>query len=457
MASTTYQEFLQAKTQLGGDHGFEPVFLPDELFDFQRALVQWAIRKGRAALFEDCGLGKTYQQLVWAENVVRHTNRPVLILTPLAVGQQTVREAEKFGLEAIRSQDGKYPDRACIVVTNYERLNHFNRHHFSGTVCDESSVLKNFDGKRKAEITEFMREQPYRLLCTATAAPNDFIELGTSAEALGEMGFQDMITRFFIKETRKDYLGWGRTKYRMRSHAERDFWRWVCSWARACRKPSDLGFDDGPFLLPDLIERQYEVKARQIAPGFLFEMPAETLQEQQQETRRTLEERCENVARLVNDTGQPAIAWCHLNDEGDLLEKLIPDAIQVSGSDSDSVKEDRLIAFATGKVRVLVSKPEIAGFGLNFQHCAHQTFFPSHSFERFYQAVRRSWRFGQTRPVIVDIVTTEGGSDVLDNLRRKATACEQMFSRMVELMHNSMVIPRGVYGTEEVRMPDWLS
>lgn len=451
-----YQTFLDSKTQLPGGDGFSPVFMPDFLFDFQKSLADWAISRGRGAIFADCGLGKTPMQLVWAQNIVQHTNEPVLIITPLSVGRQTVREGAKFGIDCQRSQDGKIPSGAKIVVTNYERLDKFNPADFAGVVCDESSILKNFDGVTKAAITEFMRTRRYRLLCTATAAPNDYDELGTSAEAVGEMGYQDMVTKFYRKLTSKDHLGWGRTKYKLRGHAERDFWRWVCSWARACRKPSDLGFDDGRFILPPLITREHVVKASRPASGKLFDVPAETLEEQREEQRRTLPERCCMVADLCAKHEGQSIAWCHLNDEGDLLENIIPDCVQVSGKDEDEAKEEKLDAFISGKVRVLVSKPKLAGFGLNLQNCDHQTFFPSHSFESFYQAVRRSWRFGQDKQVVIDLITTDGSAGVLANLQRKAAAADAMFANLVSLMNESLRIGRGSYGEAVEKLPAWL-
>jgi hypothetical protein len=453
----TYDSFLLSKAQVGQAHGFEPVWMPRILFDYQLALVGWAIRRGRAAIFADCGLGKTGCQLVWAENVVRHTNRPVLVLTPLAVGGQTVREGEKFGVEAYRSHHGEFPAGSRVVVANYERLKHFKPDDFAGVVCDESSGIKDFGGKRKAEVTEFLRTVPYRLLCTATAAPNDHDELGTSSEALGELGYQDMIGKFFTKETRKDARGWGRTKYQLKGHAVTGFWRWVCSWARACRRPSDLGFDDGRFVLPELITREHEVTATRVAPGRLFDCPGITLQDQREEQRRTIEDRCGKVAELVGGTGQPAVCWCHLNDEGDELARIVPGAVQVSGADDDDEKEEKLAAFAAGQIRVLVTKPQIAGFGLNWQHCAHQTYFPSHSFEQWYQGVRRSWRFGQTRPVVVDVVTTEGGAGVLANLRRKAVQADTMFAELVRLMNESLRIGRSQYGDKPQTVPAWMT
>jgi hypothetical protein len=462
----SYTEFLERKAQLGGMHGFDPVAMPGFLFDFQHSLVEWALRKGRGAVFADCGLGKTPMQLVWADEVVRKTNKRVLILTPLAVSTQTLGEAHKFDIEARRSLDGSV--MGGITIANYERLHHFNADDFVGCVLDESSILKSFDGARRGQITEFMRKMPYRLLCTATAAPNDYIELGTSSEALGELGYTDMLTRFFKNDQNTikpmSYRHFGQNfaklddaaKWRFKGHAEQPFWRWVCSWARAVRKPSDLGFDDGRFILPELIERDHLVEARTIAPGMLFSLPAVGLKEQREERRRTIQERCEMTAALVNDTGQPALVWCHLNDEGDLLQSLIPDCVQVSGKDLDDAKEEKLTAFAQGKVRILVTKPKIGAWGLNLQHCAHVTFFPSHSYEQYYQGVRRCWRFGQTRPVVVDVITTEGEQEVMRNLKRKAIAADKMFADLVANMHDSQRIARGVQFTEQERMPSWL-
>lgn len=452
-----YGDFLGMKVQEGADHGFEPTFMPSALFDFQQAMVEYAVQKGRAALFEDCGMGKTAQLLTWAQNVIEHTNRPVLVLSPLAVAGQTLREAGKFGIEAWRSVDGSMP-AGKLVIANYERLSHFNPADFAGVVCDESSILKSFDGARKSAITEFMRKVPYRLLATATAAPNDYIELGTSSEALGYLGHMDMLNRFFKNDqnnsaTRRHY---GEApKWRFKGHAELPFWRWVCSWSRALRRPSDLGFEDRQFLLPDLIEREHLVMAKRMAPGMLFAMPAMTLPEQREEKRRSVRERCEKVAELVNH-GEPALVWCQLNEEADLLEEIISGSVQVAGQHSDSVKEQRFLDFADGKIRVLVTKPKIGALGLNFQHCAHITYFPSHSFEQYYQAVRRCWRFGQTRPVTVDIVHTEGESRILENLQRKAGQAETMFGNLVAEMNNAMSVRIDRTMGKTLEIPSWL-
>lgn len=452
---TSYADFLDNKTHVGGDHGFRPGWVPDSLFDFQRHLVDWAARKGRAAIYADCGLGKTPIQLVWAENVVRRQNAPVLVLTPLAVAKQTVREGEKFGVDCSLSRDGRVKKNPRVVVTNYQKLHLFDPSDFGGVVCDESSILKDESGKTRAAVTDFMLKIPYRLLCTATAAPNDYVELGTSSEALGELGFQDMVTKFFRKETSKDHLGWGRTQYVMRTHAERDFWRWVCSWAVAVRRPSDLGYDDSRFVLPELTTAEHVVSPRKSKPGVLYDTAAVTVQEQSEERRRTLPERCEKAAELLNHES-PGVAWCHLNEEGDALTRMIRGAVQVSGSDPDERKEEVFEAFAAGQIRVLVSKPKIAGFGLNWQHCSHQTFFPSHSFEQWYQAVRRSWRFGQKRVVRVDMVTSPGEAGVLANLKRKTAQTDKMFARLVELMAEPNRVGRTPYGNKKVEVPSWL-
>ena len=453
----TYQDFLNQKTHEGALHGFDPVWMPPQLFDFQVALVTWAVQKGRAAIFADCGLGKTAMQLTWAENVVRHTDKPVLILTPLAVAAQTIREGEKFGIECHRSSDGTVPGR--IVITNYERLEHFNPADFAGVVCDESSILKSFDGARRNEITDFMRKVPYRLLATATAAPNDFIELGTSSEALGYMGHMDMLSRFFKNDqnnlTSRRMYGEA-PKWRFKGHAEHPFWRWVTSWARACRQPSDLGFDDGRFVLPPLNEVDHLIETSSVPEGMLFSMPATDLFEQRAEKKRTVKERCEQVAAMVAGTGQPALVWCHLNEEGNLLQQLIPDAIQVSGSDRDDAKESRLIDFAEGRSRVLITKPKIGAWGLNFQQCSHITYFPSHSFEQYYQSVRRCWRFGQKNPVTVDIILTEGERRIMENLQRKRGQAERMFASLVSEMNNSLAIAKSDYRSQPITIPSWM-
>jgi hypothetical protein len=306
-----------------------------------------------------------------------------------------------------------------------------------------------------------MRKLPFRLLCTATAAPNDYIELGTSSEALGYLGHMDMLARFFTNKM-KTFAGYhgkyrvaDRDQWRFKGHAERPFWRWVSSWARAMRKPSDLGFSDDGFVLPALDVQQHVCQARVQREGAMFDMPAVGLHEEREANRRTIEERCEFATELLKNADS-AVAWCQLNDEGDRLERAIDGAVQVSGSDAPEAKEEKLIAFGKGEVRVLVTKPIIGAWGLNWQHCNRMTFFPSHSYEQFYQAVRRSWRFGQKRPVSVDIVTTEAGVNALKNLQRKSEQADAMFVALVEHMREALDIERDVSYDQTVEVPAWV-
>jgi len=438
-----YESFLRQKSQLGGFHGFEPVFMPDCLFPFQAFMTDWAVRQGRGALVEDCGLGKTIQELVFGENVVRKTNKNVLIGAPLAVSHQFVREGDKFGIEVKRSDDGK--PKGKITVANYEKLHLFEPNDFICLIGDEGGCLKNFKSARKNLIIEFTRKMPYRLFGSATFAPNDYIELGNTSEALGEKGFLDMLDEFF-KNTQNEsaysrghFLGQSGeiSKWRFKPHAQQWFWKWVCSWARACRKPSDLGFEDNGFILPPLIENQHVVEKSFTRPGELFPRLAVGLGEQRDEMRRTVNERCEKVAELMD--GKPAsIAWCHLDQEHDLLEKMLGDkAFSVRGGLADDEKERRLLGFINRERPFLISKPQVAGFGLNLEFCNHMAYFTGHSFEQFYQSTRRCWRFGQTKPVTVDVVTTKGCISVLANLQRKAVQADRMFTELIANMSNA--------------------
>lgn len=397
-------------------------------------------------------------ELVWAENIKRHTNKPVLIVTPLAVASQHVREAEKFGIEAKQSRDGTV--HSNITITNYEQLHRFNPDDFDGMALDESSILKSFKGARKQEITTFMRKMKYRSLWTATAAPNDFIELGTSSEALGYLGYMDMLGKFFKNDlnncaTNKRGRFNEATKWRFKGHAELPFWKWVCSWARAMRKPSDLGYNDEKFILPPLIERQHIVRTTKLMDGYLLALPACGLKEQRDERRASIQERCEGMAKIAN-TKEPIFIACNLNDEADILEKMIPGAVQVSGADSDEEKEEKFLAFISGQIRAFVSKPKIVAWGLNFQHCAHVASFPSNSYEQYYQFVRRCWRFGQTKEVHSDIVASEGELNVLKNLQRKHAQSDKMFSNLVAEMNNATGIDNSYKPNTKQEIPSWL-
>lgn len=471
----TYADFIESKTQLGADGGFEPTFMPDFLFDFQKHLVQWAVRKGRAAIFADCGLGKTAMQLVWAQNIVEKTNRPVLILTPLAVGAQTVKEGEKFGLKVVRSREGEVNGK--IIVTNYERLHYFKPEDFSAVAADESSIIKHATGATQKAVTRFMLKLPYRSLWTATAAPNDFTELGTSSEALGNMNYSDMLHTFFkqmdqkttdqyekkIERLEKAANHFAKVSFRvsqaingwrLKGHAHDNFWRWVCSWARACRKPSDVGFSDAGFKLPELIEREHTVQPLTPADGYLFTLTAFGLKEERDERRRTLKERCGQVAELVNHN-RPAVVWCHMNDEGDALEKMIPGSVQVAGKTEDDDKEKAYEDFANGSKRVLILKPKIGAWGLNWQHCNHVVTFASHSYEQYYQSIRRCWRFGQKLPVTVDIIASEGEGRVRESMQRKAHQADKMFAELVTHMNNALKFDRKEK-TIKPKLPSWI-
>jgi hypothetical protein len=453
-----YNEFIYEKSQLSGSFGFEPNFIPEKAFPFQEALIGWATRQGRAAVFADCGLGKTMMQLAWCENVVRHTGGNVLLLCPLAVGAQTVAEAERFGMKAERSMDGT--PKKGITVTNYEKLHMFNPLDFAGVCCDESSILKHVKGQTQKAVTRFMSKMKYRSLWTATAAPNDFTELGTSSEALGNLNHSEMLRMFFKQmddKTTKQYerkveglekagkhfaklsfrVSQAINGWRLKGHAHEHFWRWVCSWARACRKPSDIGFSDDGYSLPPLIEREHIVEPNTPPEGWLMTLPAFGLKEEREERRRTLQERCQLAADLVAHD-RPAVVWCHTNAEGDLLESMIENSVQVAGRHSDEEKESAYIGFADGTHRVLIVKPKIGAWGLNWQHCNHVVTFASHSFEQYYQSVRRCWRFGQKNPVTVDIIASAGEVRVKENLDRKAGQADKMFADLVNHMNDAI-------------------
>lgn len=473
-----YNEFIESKTQLGGDYGFEPVFMPPEAFPFQEHLIRWAVKKGRAALFADCGLGKTLMQLAWAQNVAQHTSNRVLILTPLAVSHQTVLEAKKFNIEAVRSEEGELNSQ--IIVTNYERLHYFKPSDFAGVVCDESSILKHFGGATQKKVTRFMNKLQFRLLCTATAAPNDYTELGTSSEALGELSNSEMLTMFFRQfddkgqksELKKQALAEKSegTKYyqklsfrvsqsigqwRLKNHAVEDFWRWVASWARACRAPSDLGFSDDGFDLPALTVEQHTIEPNTLAEGMLLNVPAFGLSEEREERKRALNERCEYVRDLASHD-KPVVVWCHSNAEGDMLEKIITGSRQIAGRTPDDEKIEIYRDFAEGKLRVLVIKPKIGAWGLNWQHCSHVITFGSHSYEQYYQSVRRCWRFGQKHPVKVDVVCTTGEDRVLTNLQRKSDQAEAMFKVLVEKMNDALRVKKNNNMNKKETLPSWL-
>jgi len=460
MDSEKFNAFMESKRDWGADSGFEPLWMPDFLFDFQQFLVDWTIRKGRGAVFADCGAGKTPMQLVVAQNQVMKTNKPVLLLTPKAVSFQTLEEAEKFGIEAYKATPGK--NSIAIQVTNYEQLHYFHPFDYGGIVCDESSILKNDKGVRAKAIIEFARTIPYRSLWTATAAPNDWDELGTSSEALGYYGYVDMLGKFFTNKQQSAALRRGRfgrqDKWRLRGWAAKGpFWQWVTSWSRSMRKPSDFGFDDDGFILPPLEENDIEVRATNPRPGMLFDVEASGFHEEREVIKRTIPERCEAVAERVS-RHNISMVWCHRNEEGKLLKKLIPNSVEICGTDSDEKREEAVKWFTRGgdEKRVLISKPRIFGFGMNFQHCDHMTYFPTHSYEQYYQAGRRLWRYGQLNPVTIDRIFTNGGKRILENLDRKARAAGTMFAKLVRYMNDALEL-ENTYTHKEIGVPQWLN
>jgi len=450
----TYNKFITKKSQLKFGNGFVSKIKHNFLYDFQKHLVKWSTEKGRSAIFADCGLGKTPMQLAWAQNIIEHTNKSVLVVAPLAVSSQTVTEGEKFKINVVRS-NAKCTNK--MIVTNYEQLHKFNPNDYVGVVLDESSVIKHCSGQRRKLVTRFMNKVPYRLLCSATPSPNDYTELGTASEALGNLGHLDMLTMFFKSQDGAMYSTWGTTqKWDFKGHAEKHFWRWMCTWAKALRKPSDLGYADDKFILPKLITNVHIVDSAFVRDGYLLPCISTMLKEEREELNGTVNERCEQSADIVNKRSKPSICWCSLDIEGNLLEKLIPDAVQVSGRDSNEIKEKKLLDFSNGNTRVLVTKPRIGGFGLNWQHCAHMTFFPSHSYEQYYQAIRRCWRFGQTSDVTVDIIATPGEQKILDNVERKDRKTSRMYSALVREMNNENYLNDSVTFNKKEAIPSWL-
>lgn len=441
-----YDEFIANKRKVRRARGIKPTFLPDCLKPFQRFLCEWALLKGRAALFEGCGLGKSLQSLVCAENAVRQHNRPVLILAPLAVSRQFVEEGKKFDVPCKQTQDGTV--YKGINVTNYERIENYNPEDFCMVVMDEESCIKNADGKLRRKVTDFVQRVPYRLAGTATPAPNDYMELGTASEALGYMPYRQMLAMFFVNG--EDSV----QQWVLKGHAKIRFWQWVATWARALRTPSDLGFSDDGYILPPLNVTHHTIPSGRRGSG-LLPYVAKTLDEQRVERIRTLKQRCELAAELLPKDKQ-GIVWCHLNPESELLTKLIPGAVEVHGRDKDKDKERKLIGFTEGKYRVMVTKPRIAGFGLNWQHCSEMVYFPSWSHEQYYQTIRRCWRFGQLLQVNCRIVASEAESTVVSGMLRKERQSDQMYSSIVRHMNEALRESERRDGSLQMGIPLWL-
>ncbi len=445
---TEYEKFIESKRHTTSDHGINVNYLPDSLFDFQAHVAEYSIKKGRCADFLDTGLGKTLVELVIATNYVRHTNKPALIITPLAVAFQFIKEAEKFGIDDIQySKDGKYTSK--IVVCNYERLDKFNANEFDCVILDESSILKNFDGAIKGQVTSFLKKVKYRFLFTATPSPNDYIELGTSSEALGYLGYTDMLTKFF-KNNNNNSVKIGRiaaarqgVEWYLKPHAERDFWRWIASWSISIRKPSDIGYSDERHVLPELIEHETVIRnCNPLAVGgqhTMFALPATNFAEIKAEVRSTINERCEMAVSKASQH-DTSVYWVNLNDEADLISKLDPSTVEVKGKMNIDEKEDVLLAFSNGDIKKLITKTSITAFGLNWQHCNHTTYFPTYSYEQYYQAIRRFWRFGQKNPVNVDLILSDGQTRIMESLMVKKEKATEMFENLTQQTNSDFTI-----------------
>ena len=453
-----YLELLEAKRHTLGAFGFEPVWMPECAFGFQKSIIEKAVRKGRIGVFADTGLGKTLIQLACAYNVVLKTNGRVLILTPLAVAFQFIAEAEKIGIDDIEhSKDGTFTKK--IVVCNYERLHMFNPDDFQCVMLDESSILKNFAGKTKDQILAFIKRVPFRFLSTATPSPNDFIELGNSSESLGYMGYMDMLTKFF-KSNQNSVDSNNRNigeKFYLKPHAERDFFAWVNQWSIMVKRPSDLGFSNEGYDLPALHTVKHLVHNRETwcinGQQSLIAMPAKTMTEVREEQKLTVRERCEKAVELAS--GKTSVYWCNLNEESALLSDLDGGAVEVIGGMSIDKKEEILVAFANGEIPRLITKAKMTSMGLNWQHCNHTVYFPTWSYEQFYQAIRRFWRFGQKSEVTCDMVISEGQERVLEALEQKTQKAIELYENLVANANRDFSIKTKEFN-QSVIIPEFL-
>ena len=449
----SYEDFIKSKTHLIGEFGFNTVWMPEMAFDFQKFIIEKAIRKGRMAIFADTGLGKTLIQLSIAQNIVLKTNKKVLILTPLAVAFQFILEAEKLGIDDIEySKDGKHTKK--IVICNYERLHYFDSKDFEGVILDESSILKNFDGAIKNEVTNFVKKISYRFLSTATPSPNDFIELGTSSEALGYLGYMDMLGRFF--KNNQNSIDNNRNvgeKFYLKPHAENDFFAWVNQWAIMVKMPSDIGFSNDRYNLPKLILNKHLVKnTSTIAVDGqiqLFNIVAKNFNEIRHEQKQTENKRCEKAIELAN--GKNSVYWCNTNNESSILKHSDNEAVEIIGSQSIEKKEEILLAFANGEIKRLITKAKMTSMGLNWQHCNHSVFFPTWSYEQYYQAIRRFWRFGQTKDVTIDMVISDGQTRVLEAIQQKTKKAQDLYEQLTKNVNNQFEIKNKEFNKEIIK------
>jgi len=452
-----YNEFIESKKHSTIDYGIKPIWFPDNMFDFQKYISDKTIRKGRYANFLDTGTGKTLIELTIAYNYVKHTNKPVLIITPLAVADQHLRESEKFGIEDVEhTKDGKFSKK--IILCNYERLHYLDCNDFDCVLLDESSILKNYEGAIKNHITSFLKKVKYRYLFTATPSPNDFVELGTSSEALGYLGYTDMLGKFFTNNedtVKPQNIG---TKWLLKGHAEDNFFKWVSSWSISMRKPSDLGFSDERHILPELITNYKTVinKDPLTVNGQMqmFASVAKGFKEIRAEEKATIKIRCEKAVELTKDK-ETSVYWCNRNDEGDLLQQLDKDSYQIKGSMNLDKKEEILLAFANGHINKLITKPKMTAFGLNWQHCNHTIYFPTFSYEQYYQAIRRFWRYGQKKPVVVDMVHTDGQKRIIDSITAKMHKANKLFDKLNSTLNSNYEVKQREFN-QEVLKPNFI-
>lgn len=441
----TYQQFIQSKQAKTAAVGFEPEDLNRHLFPFQKEIVQRACRRGKYAIFADCGLGKTLMQLEWAHQVAKETGGTVLILCPLAVAAQTVSEGEKFGIHV-----NQWPTNGAVVITNYESFHKVDLDGVTGVVLDESSILKNFMGRMKQSILERCQGIPYKLACTATPSPNDPLELGNHSEFLDVLSRNEMSATYFIHD------GGSTQKWRLKGHAEKSFYKWVGTWSSVIRKPSDLGYEDSDHELPPLHFHSKEIETEQRDHGMLFNEVAVSATNFNAELRLTKVPRMETAAEIVNASDEPFIVWVRQNEEAKFIMNLIPDAVEVHGSQSPEEKESAFLAFKGGKFRVLVTKTKIAQFGLNFQHCPNQIFASlDFSFEGLYQAIRRSYRFGQKKEVNIYIISTDTMENVIQSINRKQAQFDTMNEAMTTTINSEESIEDVEYNIEDVVNEDY--
>ena len=458
-----YHEFLQSKEIKYTAVGFEPKIDNPKLFKWQSDIVRWALMKGRCAIFADCGLGKTPMQLQWAAQVAAHEGKPVLICAPLAVATQTKREGEKFNVPVTvcRNQEDI---QSGVNITNYEMLDHFDAEAFSGVVLDESSILKDATSATRKMLTEKFRNTPFKLCCTATPSPNDFMELGTHSDFLGVMNQPEMLATFFCHD------GGNTSKWRLKGHAEKKFFEWIASWACCITNPADLGYDGSDFVLPELniteIVTRTDGMSNREGQFALFAEAVQTLSERREARRNSLSDRVNAAADIANATDEQVLVWCDLNSESEALAAAISGAVEVKGSQTPSFKENAMNGFTVGENRVLVSKPSIAGWGMNWQQCNKMIFVGlSDSFEAYYQAVRRCWRFGQTRPVDVYIIISEAEGCVKQNIERKQADAQRMTKELVKFtkdilstdIRHTTRMSESYITTERMELPKWIA